>query len=421
MKTFKNIYVVVLSCAFIACNDEVPMYGNDKSELNSSELFVRSSYEDIPGVVLAHSPKSSRVFLVSPSICILDDGSYLASFDLKPQAENNIFSTWIMKSTDKGKTWNKIATLRGQFYSQLFTLDGVLYTMGTTKYAGPVVIRKSIDGGLTWTNPTNATNGVILSENYYATAPTPVVVHAGRVWRAMEDNKGGGDGTWGHSFRAFMISAPINSDLLDSSSWTVSWKKSRVGTWLGGNFNGWLEGNAVVGPNGQVINMLRVNYDANGEEMAALIKVNNNGKDANFNPATDFIQFPGGCKKFVVRYDESTNKYWALSNYSPDSQKGHGDVTIERTRNTLALSSSTDLRNWKVEGIVLHHPDRQYHAFQYPDFQFEGNDIVLLSRTAYDDGVGGADSQHNANHITFHRIKNYKNYQTPSKWIDLLP
>ena len=48
------------------------------------------------------------------------------------------------------------------------------------------------------------------------------------------------------------------------------------------------------------------------------------------------------------------------------------------------------------------------HAFQYVDWLFEGKDIILVSRTAFDDEEGGADNYHNANYLTFYRISNYK-------------
>ena len=41
---------------------------------------------------------------------------------------------------------------------------------------------------------------------------------------------------------------------------------------------------------------------------------------------------------------------------------------------------------------------------QYPDWQFDGEDIICLVRTAYD----GAHNFHDSNRITFHRIKNFR-------------
>ncbi len=48
-------------------------------------------------------------------------------------------------------------------------------------------------------------------------------------------------------------------------------------------------------------------------------------------------------------------------------------------------------------------------GFQYADWQFDGADIVALVRTAYNDDSGGARNNHDANYITFHRIKNFRN------------
>ena len=84
------------------------------------------------------------------------------------------------------------------------------------------------------------------------------------------------------------------------------------------------------------------------------------------------------------------------------------EQAVERIRNTLALISSPDLYRWTIRTVVLHHADVKFHAFQYVDFQFDANDMIALSRTAYDDGLGGANSQHNANFITFHRFKDFR-------------
>ena len=43
-------------------------------------------------------------------------------------------------------------------------------------------------------------------------------------------------------------------------------------------------------------------------------------------------------------------------------------------------------------------------GFQYVDFEFEGDDILFLCRTA----INGAANFHDANYFTFHRIKNFR-------------
>lgn len=80
----------------------------------------------------------------------------------------------------------------------------------------------------------------------------------------------------------------------------------------------------------------------------------------------------------------------------------------ERVRNTLALCSSDDLRNWRVERIAMQSTNTAHHGFQYAGWQFEGKDIAAVVRTASDDAEGSADNQHNANYLAFHRIKNFR-------------
>ena len=94
-----------------------------------------------------------------------------------------------------------------------------------------------------------------------------------------------------------------------------------------------------------------------------------------------------------------TRRYWSLVNKQKDP---------DAYRNILTLVSSSDLRDWRVESVILQHPDSEKHAFQYVDWLFEGDDIIAVSRTAYNDGLGGAHRAHDANYMTFHRIANFR-------------
>ena len=81
----------------------------------------------------------------------------------------------------------------------------------------------------------------------------------------------------------------------------------------------------------------------------------------------------------------------------------------------------TVINHRQIKGIVLHHDDVVKHGFQYMDFQFDGNDIIAVSRTAYDDANGGANNQHNANYLTFHRIHDFRHFKTSKAYEPLLP
>ncbi len=354
-----------------------------------------------PGVVIAHSPAPTRQYLGSPGLARLPDGTLVASHDLFGPGTTED-TTRIYVSHDRGEHWTRRTEIRGAFWSSLFGHRGALYLLGTSRQEGDLVIRRSEDGGDTWTEPRDPQSGLLRSDAGYHCAPVPVVEHEGRLWRAFEDVMG--PGGWGAHFRSLMFSIPVDADLLVSSNWTASNRLSRDASWLGGDFGGWLEGNAVVTGDGRIVNILRADY-RKPDEKAAIIQISRDGRTASFDPEDGFVSFPGGCKKFTIRRDPRDGSYWTLSNYVPPT---NGGGSAERMRNTLALVHSTDLRAWTVRRVLLHHPDWIDHGFQYADWQFDGDDLIAVVRTAFDDEDGGAHNCHDANFVTFHRWKLFR-------------
>jgi hypothetical protein len=163
-----------------------------------------------------------------------------------------------------------------------------------------------------------------------------------------------------------------------------------------------LEGNAVVDREGTLRNILRSNLDGT----AAVTTTSMDGKTETIDPKFDRTALPGASKKVLIRWDEPSQRYWALSNPAPE---GTPEKQTASCRNTLVLFSSPDLRTWTKRCVLLHHPDKQFHGFQYPDWIVDGDDLLLASRTAYDDGQGGAKRAHDANYLTFHRFPNFRN------------
>jgi hypothetical protein len=354
-----------------------------------------------PSVIIDHIPAETKRYIGSPSIAVLSNGTYVASHDVFGKG-NKGNMTFLFSSEDKGASWKPLAELTNQWWSTLFVHGTNLYIMGTTKGYGSTVIRRSSDGGKSWTEPTDKNSGLLLADGKYHCAPVPVVFHNGRLWRAMEDAMG--PGKWGSHFRAFMMSAPVDADLLKAASWTSSNRLGRDTNWLNGKFNGWLEGNAVVTPSGEVVDMLRVSIP-HYPEYAAMIHISTDGTKATFNPKTDFIEFPGGSKKFTIRFDPQTKRYWSLVN---DMPKEFRSEIPDKTRNTLSLASSKDLKDWKVHKTLMHHPDTKTHGFQYVDWLFDGDDIISVIRTSFDDDSSGAHNYHDANYLTFYRVNDFR-------------
>ncbi|GAB3969883.1 sialidase family protein [Spirosoma terrae] len=365
--------------------------------------------QTVPGNIVCYEPSSSQKYIGSPSLVTLPNGDYVASHDFfgPKSSEWHQAVTRIYTSNNKGKTWRYLADINGAFWSSLFVHRGALYLLGPDRHHGTVLIRKSTDGGATWTKPTNKENGVLLTGEFHC-APMPVIEYNRRLWRPMETAHGP-ILQWGKRYGAMVMSAPVDADLLDSKSWQASTPVLYDSTFNDGDFAGWLEGNFVVDKDQRMWDMLRVANKKSPDEKAAMVAINADGKTLDFDPKTGFIPFDGGSKKFVIKYDTLSKKYWTLANVIPDKyRKQFPDRNPSGFRNVLMLKSSSDLKKWDDVKVILEHEDVINHGFQYVDWSFEGNDIIVLSRTAYFDGIANAKNNHDANYLTFHRIEDFR-------------
>ncbi|MFD1628249.1 sialidase family protein [Pseudopedobacter beijingensis] len=372
-----------------------------------STVFAGNKKRKIPGEIIAHQAVETNQFIGSPGLCVLPNGSLLVTHDLFGKGSTEFISaqTNVYLSDNKGKNWHQIAMIDGQFWSKPFYYNDKLYLIGTDKHHGNLIIRESVDSGHTWSNPVNSQSGLI-SKGEFHCAPTPVIEHQGYLWKAME-RADGEIKRWGKRYSTFMLSIKVGDNPLDAKNWRMTNHLPYDSTYLKGKFGAWLEGNAVVGKNGAIYNILRVHTPADiYEEHAAIVEIADNGATSVFDEVNGFIKFPGGSKKFSVKYDTNSKKYLAIVNYVP--KEFRGEIQLDRVRNTQALISSTDLKNWTVHKILLHHPDRIRHGFNYIDWEIVGNDIIYLSRTAYDTESEQAQNYHDANFLTFHRLKTYR-------------
>ncbi|QYY35029.1 sialidase family protein [Ruficoccus sp. ZRK36] len=363
------------------------------------------SVTTLPGTVINHLPSEGKQYIGSPSLAVLPDGSYVASHDVfgPSTTEMEEGHTFIYRSDDRGESWEQIATIKPAFWSNLFVHNGALYLMGTTHHHGLIVVRRSDDGGHTWTLPEDTQTGIITPYGQYHTAPMPMLVHRGRIWRSIEDATA--STRWGVRYNPLIMSAPLGADLLRQDSWSFSSIYRQNAAWLDNGFGGWLEGNVLALPDGSVANLLRVDVDAGG--VAAMVTLDTDGHSLTFDPEKDFVELPGGATKFSIRQDPLEGGYWSLANAVPER---HAKDLPRHTfiRNTLALLYSADARHWETRAIVLYHPDSKRHGFQYVDWLFDGDDLIVASRTSWDDPTGGAPNQHDANFLTFHRIPDFR-------------
>jgi hypothetical protein len=368
---------------------------------------------------LKHQPERSKVYLGSPSIIRLPDNTLVASHDYfgnmkNLDGESGLSS--IYRSEDDGKTWHNVTAMLGAFWGTLFLHNGTLYHISISQEYGHVVIRRSDDGGYTWTTPLDTKSGLLFqagpkreNPNYHFGGATSILVHNGRIYKALEELFALPDGlVWRPDyFKASVISAPADSDLLDASNWTMSNKvtfdyKQLDDEALAKAGDGWLEGTLEVAPDEKIKMLMRVHLQQPNK--AAVLSLSDDGTRLDFDYKTGIIDFVGGHSKYTVRRDPVTKKYFSVTNHVSDDE-------FPTVRNTLMLAVSEDLRNWQTLTTLLNddtgldpEQSRMFTGFQYPDWQFDGDDIIYLVRTAY----RGAHNFHDSNRITYHVLKNFR-------------
>jgi hypothetical protein len=358
----------------------------------------------------------TQTYLGSPSIVRLADGALLATHDyfgkgcpLNHEHEEHLTSVY--RSDNNGETWVNVTHIANAFWSSLFTHNGSVYLLGTSQQYGSIVIRRSCDGGYTWTHPKDGRSGLLFKggsfrqpPNYHC-APVPIVLKDGRLYRAFEDCD---PCVWGSGFQSLVISVDAGVDLLDAANWTMSNRLPFDPAWVPEAWGklerpGWLEGNTVETKDGEIWNILRFNSLPLWDK-AAIVKVHDDGKIITFDPETGFIDFPGGMTKFTIRFDPVTGSYLTLSNNNPNPSQ-------PSRRTVLSLHTSEDLLRWEHKLTLLeddqglpYEQSVQLTGFQYVDWQFDGDDIIYIVRTAY----SGAHNFHDANRITFHQIRDFR-------------
>ncbi|MBQ9083178.1 MAG: hypothetical protein IJY28_06745, partial [Clostridia bacterium] len=220
-------------------------------------------------------------------------------------------------------------------------------------------------------------------------------------------------GVWAFTtFRMSYISAPSDSDLMNPANWEMAdlleydpqWPGSpkNVGPGCGSPGAG-IEGNMIVGPDGTLHACYRMDIEISGAPnygKMLLLDVDTTRPEApyRFNAVVDCPL--GSNSKFCVNYDEASGLYIML---------GTEQVPEHMPKRTvLSMAVSADLFHWRVVHRIYDFRtcDPGQCGFQYPDWIFDGNDILLLTRVGYN----MSDTHHNSNCITFERIRNFRQY-----------
>jgi len=382
---------------------------------------------EVPGSVVywRDSPWSrwfgpGRIYTASPSIAVLPDGDYLVAFNLfgpglePPASESG--TTMLYRSEDQGATWTEVPSspMRDMKRGSLFVHDGDVFLWGYQSDSGPPRIMKSVDGGMTWTEPVE-----LAPDPRGGTPMNPVLWKDQRGvlrwWTAVGGRR--------------LMSAGADGDLLDPKNWSPVGQSSELGglpDFPSGAPRIISEAQIVASPEHGVVVLPKVQFtDTKPPYFSrAILFRQEPGSRNRLQPAgpDDWVDLPGADKKFAAAHDPVSGRFYVLANPVLPAHFDHHEPW-NLIRNTAALLSSDDLVHWDVVRLFLYSPNVGHEAFQYLNFDFDGDDMVIASRTAFD-LTGEPDVNHrpprghDSNLITFHRIENFRQ-ATPNYYLEI--
>ena len=335
-------------------------------------------------------------FLCSPSLTVLPSGALLSGMDVYgPRAPQNL--TLLFISHDGGASWRYQCELTPCFWATTFVHRGRLFLLAATTEYGDLVLSESPDEGRTWCDPTTLFRGGSTVGWGWAKAVMPVLNHEGRLWFAVEYGRSS-------AYHNAMISVAEDADLLKADNWLcsdfVQFSPDFPGAPMGTSTR-MMEGNPLVSPQGQLCELLRIDtedcHPSHGR--AALLRFDAS-KPENGPIVRQVIDMPcGSNSKFFIRFDPVSKLYVALGNVCVNED-------TPGQRNVVALLCSQDMLRWSVCRLVADYrnKDPREVGLQYPVFEFNGEDLLVLLRVA----LNRADNYHNSNYQVFMRIADFR-------------
>jgi hypothetical protein len=319
------------------------------------------------------------------------------------------------------------------FWGKIFTYGSDVYLLGVSNYPnGNISISKSTDNGNTWSIPVNV---IPYLEKGFVHTSSSLIIKDGYLVSAFEimENTGVWSG-WHKSVLAF----GNLSNLMSPSNWSLSnqvaFNASSYPVTIGTNgtdtkrpatavtaSKGWLEGNIIAKPSGNLMILLRLEQSPNSNNAIYLDATWNGGTPTSSTIVStpNYIEMYGGNVKFTPVYDTTSGLYWTVANVN--KYKWFNDYRVE-----AHLLSSPDLLNWTVKEKALGYTitnnweaEIAQFGVQYSDVIIDGDDLLICTRTS--DAL--AQSFHNANLITVRKLVNFRSsaaqtYVTGSLIID---
>ena len=329
--------------------------------------------------------------------------------------------THLLRSEDAGRTWRKTAEL--PYYSAvpwqhagrtyLFAMKG-----GRTVRNDDLLLLRSDDAGASWSEP------LTLFEGHYWNCHTSMVVLHERLYWAVDDL------SLGTLRGPCLLVGDLRRELMDRAAWRLSAPVPYPGVPdaliaprfadKGGNY---LEPN-VIALNGRPRVLMTVKPARQTTTgLCAVLDAEADGEAVTLS-FTQYHPMPGGQLKFGIAQDPRSGLYWAAVNLPADGQEVKGWETERdkprsprnwspdrggNDRRFLMLMVGVDGLNWFPAGCIAR-AETLSQSFMYPMPVIDGQDLCLISRTSI-----AAPNRHDADHATFHRIRDFRDLAMPLK------
>ena len=341
--------------------------------------------------------------LCSPSIAMLPDRRLVSAMDVyRGGAPQNL--SIVYTSDDGGATWDYQCELYPCFWPRMFVHRGQLYCAAVSTEYGDLLIGRSDDRGESWAAPTRLMPGTFNKCGPHKN-PVPFVEIGGRVWSSCEY------GSWAIGYHDMgLFSAPADADLTDISAWVFTpfmrydpkWKGAPADSGIGKKCPGaGIEGNVVETPDHEAAVLYRMDIAGGTPNCGKSVMLRADKKDPEAPLSFDaIVDNPlGSNSKFCIKRDDVTGLYIEIGTLQDDASD-------KRTR--IAMAVSSDLYNWRVVHLIfdIRGLDSEKNGLQYPDFVIDGDDLLVVTRTA----LNGAANFHDSNCSMFKRIHNFREY-----------
>ena len=368
--------------------------------------------------VVFHNP-NPEFYVEGPGLARLNDGTLVAVVPVVPREEwskerrATQSVTHILRSSDGGQTWQKASDL--PYYSAApWTHGGALYLFvnkgGTKVRNDDLLLLKSPDGGKTWSEP------VTLFTGHFWNCHTGMVQRDKKLYWATDDL------ALGSKRGPRLLAGDLSGDVMNPNAWRLSEPvpfpgvpEAMTNPQYAKLSSQYLEPN-VIDVRGRLRVLMTVKPKRQSTAgLAAVFDFEDKGGpiDLKF---TQFHPMPGGQLKFCVIWDEKTKMFWATANLVVDGQgafdwfregEKRGNFSYAsglggNDRRFLMLLYGLDGLNWFQAGCIAQ-AGKISQSFMYARPVIDGDDLAIIARSSIH-----APNQHDADHATFHRVKNFR-------------